>query len=139
MDKIRNDPHFNSYLNKLYTGRELKALGIEFVKNLNEKENHIGVQYPLEGGWVEDFREFDDEQGKSCHRFGPGLYFCAKEDQYFWEIWGAFGLYNEAYWQRAVTFEDDEIIVCLHITGAFVFKAKKIHLGPRTRFISNSK
>ena len=116
----------------VFYGRELKSLGLSFTKNTIESECHNGVQFPLEGGWVEDIRELDTQ-----NLIGAGLHFCPSTTAHCWENWPDHTDLTSrasmiAKWKRVVTFDNDEKIFCVdHSWFGFVFRAHRIHVGPR--------
>lgn len=119
---------------KSFKGHELKKLGLTFLKHTTYDECHGGLQYPIEGGWVQDVNEFDDCEEPSSSRVwhGPGLYFCAQGHSLEWLRWlGPDCVTRTGEWQRSVDFDDQQEVIAIRNFNSIIFKTHRFFLGPR--------
>jgi hypothetical protein len=107
---------FNSWKGRLVKGRDLKSLGLTWVKVTNEKMKHYDVQYKI--GENEDIHELTTN---NCSR--GGLYFCPLN------VFGKWIQLGNGY--HEVSFTDDEDIWI----EEYKCKAKRIILDEKVLFV----
>jgi hypothetical protein len=106
---------FYALTNKFVKGRELKALGLKFVKATNSSLFYNGFQYKI----GENKKKTHSDRKLSGFTFYP------------LQLLGEFFVYNSCY--HEVTFEDDEIIF---INDNGICRAHKIVLYNTVHFSS---